>query len=151
MFRYIKPPVFYNVQVKKVLAKRVVTFTFYLVAPYSVYILLVFQAAPHNMIFLGRWGKCIYSWEEEYFSIEVTHNFCFALMNKNSTQKVCLLILPSFLNIVFRLVFEHRIDWCSVSCLLYPLMVCFQIIAPQYYNYDVNVNPIIWLLFFPVE
>ena len=34
---------------------------------------------------------------------------------------------------------------------LYPLTVCFQIIVPQYCNYNVNVSPIIWLPFFPVE
>ena len=33
---------------------------------------------------------------EEYFSIELTHNLHIGLMNKHSTQKVVLLILPSF-------------------------------------------------------
>ena len=67
---------------------------------------------------------------EEYFSVKVTDNLSIGLMNKHSTQKVVLLILPSFLNIVFSLVFKHRTDWCSASRLLYTRMVCFQIIAP---------------------
>ena len=32
-----------------------------------------------------------------------------------------------------------------------PLIVCFQIIVPQYYNYDINATLIIWLLLFPVK
>ena len=88
---------------------------------------------------------------EVYFSVGVTHNVRFALMNKHFTQTVVLLILPSFLNIVFGLVFKHRTDLCSISRLLYPLMVCFQIIARQYYNYDINVSPTIWLPFLLVE
>ena len=47
---------------------------------------------------------------EEYFSVKVTDNLSIGLMNKHSTQKVVLLILPSFLNIVFSLVFKHRTD-----------------------------------------
>ena len=47
---------------------------------------------------------------EEYFSVEVTHNLRIGLMNKHSTQKVVLLILPSFLNIIFSLVFKHKAD-----------------------------------------
>ena len=47
---------------------------------------------------------------KEYFPVEVTHNLRIGLMNKHSTQKVVLLILPSFLNIVFSLLFKHRTD-----------------------------------------
>ena len=48
---------------------------------------------------------------EEYFSVEATHNLrIYGLMNKNSTQEVVLLILPSFLNIIFSLVFKSKTD-----------------------------------------
>ena len=47
---------------------------------------------------------------EEYFSVEVTHNLRIGLMNKHSTQKVVLLILLSFLNIIFSLVSKHKAD-----------------------------------------
>ena len=30
-------------------------------------------------------------------------------------------------------------------------IACFQIIAPQYYNYDIHVSRIIWQQFFHVE
>ena len=45
---------------------------------------------------------------EEYFSVEVTHNLRIGLMNKHSIQNVALLILPSFLNMAFSMVFKHR-------------------------------------------
>ena len=47
---------------------------------------------------------------EEYFSVEATHNLRIGLMNKHSTQKVVLLILPSFLNVIFSLVFMSKTD-----------------------------------------
>ena len=81
-----------------------------------------------------KMGQIYLSIVEEYFSVEVTHNLCIGLINKHSNQKVVLMIWPSFLNIVFSLVFKHRTDWCSNSRLLYSLMICFQIIAPQCYN-----------------
>ena len=86
---------------------------------------------------------------EEYFSVEVTHNLYIAL--KNNTLPKNFPVDLSISNIVFSLVFKHRTDRCSVSCFLDPLMTCFQIIVPQYYNCYINVSPIIWLLFFPIE
>ena len=64
--------------------------------------------------------------------------------------RVFLLIL-TMSNIVLCSAFKHRTDWCSISCLLYLLIICFQIIVSQYYNYDINISPIIWLPLFPVE
>ena len=81
-----------------------------------------------------KMGQIYLSIVEEYFSVEVTHNLRIGLMNKHSTKKVVSLIWPSYLSIVFSLVFKHRTDWFCNSYLLYYLMVCFQIIAPQYYN-----------------
>ena len=46
---------------------------------------------------------------EEYFSIEVTHNFRMALMN-NTPPKNFSVDFTHFLNIVFSLVFKHRTD-----------------------------------------
>ena len=51
----------------------------------------------------------------------------------------------------FSQVFKHRTDWCLVSCFLYPLIVYFQIIVRQYYNYCIDVRSIIWQPFFHVE
>ena len=67
--------------------------------------------------------------EEEYFSVELTPILRIALMNNTPPEKSILMILHIFLNIVFSLVFKHRTDWCLVSGLLYPLVVCLQIIA----------------------
>ena len=42
--------------------------------------------------------------------LEVTDNLRIGLMNEHLTEKVVLLILPSFSDIVFGLVFKHRTD-----------------------------------------
>ena len=77
---------------------------------------------------------------EEYFCIEVMHNLGITLMN-NTSPRVFLLIL-SIINIAFSSVFKDRTNSCLVSWFLYPLIVCFQIIVPKYYNYYINVSPI---------
>ena len=127
---------FRSMKLKLNVARRVVTFYFLLGS--SIQCLLsagIWSYFTQRDVSRKMWQMYL-SIVEEYFSVEATHNLRIGLMNKHSTQKVVLLILPSFLNVIFSLVFMSKTDWCFVSRLLYHLMVCFQIIVPQYYNYD---------------
>ena len=95
-----------------------------------------------------KMGQMYLSIVEEYFSVQVTRNLLIVLMN-NTPPKSFSVDFIHF-KYFFSLVFKHRTNWCLVSCFLYPLIFCFQIIAPQYYNYHINVSCIIWLTIFPV-
>ena len=109
-FRYTKPPICCNEQVKKACARRVVTFYFLLGSSIQCLLSVGIRSYFTQRDVCRKMGQMYLSIVEEYFSVEVTHNLHIGLMNKHSTQKVVLLILPSFLNIIFSLVFKHKAD-----------------------------------------
>ena len=121
------PPICYNERVKNVYVRTFTIFSFSLGSFIQCLLSVGIRSYFTQRDVCRKMGQMYLSIVEEYFSVEVTHNLRIGLMNKHSTQKVVLLILPSFLNIIFSLVSKHKADWCSISRLLYHLMTCFQI------------------------
>ena len=104
--------------------------------------LLEFEATQHDVY--RKMGQMYLSVVEQYFLVNVTHNLSIALII-NTPSKSFSIGFTHF-KYFFSSKFKHRLMLGLLF--LYPQIVCFEIIVPQYYNY---VSPIIWLPLFPVE
>ena len=132
-------------------ARRVVTFYFLLGSSIQCLLSAGIRSYFTQRDVSWKMGQMYLSIVEKYFSVEATYNLRIGLVNKHSTQKVVLLILPSFLNIIFSLVFKSKAVMFRLSFIISSNGLlsnnCPSILQLRY----VNVSPIIWLPLFFVE
>ena len=95
-FRYKKPPTSYNEQVRKICARRFVTFYFLLVSSIQCVLSVGIRSYFTQRNVCRKIGQMYLSIVKEYFSVEVTHNLRITWMNNTPPKKFFLLILSIF-------------------------------------------------------